>query len=287
MRIEVAVVSGKGGTGKSSISSSFATMGERVVVADCDVDAANMHLILNPKIEATAPYLSGEEALIDSKKCTGCGVCVEHCRFDAISYSNGVCVVDPIACDGCKLCYRVCPEEAITMIPNDKSKMLWGSFRYGKMVYGRLEPGEENSGKLVAMVREKSSQIAEESAIKKVIIDSPAGIGCSVIAAISGITHLVIVTEPSLSALSDLIRLLTLIKGYKFKKGVIINKCDIAPIISEEIEEICAAEGIPILTKIPFSREIVEAMVNGKSIVEWAPQSKISDSIKGVWDSFL
>jgi len=173
---EIAVISGKGGTGKSSVTAAFATLGKNnVVLADCDVDAANLHIIMEPVIESSDIYVSGEKAVIDSEKCSICGVCQEYCRFNAISFTDGKYLIEHISCDGCKLCERVCPAKAISMEMSDMSRMHSGTFRNGKMVYGRLEPGEENSGKLVAMVRNKCREIAAVNDIETILIDSPPG----------------------------------------------------------------------------------------------------------------
>lgn len=283
--MELAVISGKGGTGKSSITSAFATMNGKVVLADCDVDAANLHIIMNPDIEETQVYIAGEKAVIDQDKCTGCRLCEEYCRFDAISSINGICIVDEISCDGCKLCARLCPSKAIEMVPNDKSRMHSGSFRNGKMVYGRLEPGEENSGKLVAMVRSKAREISEREGLDTILIDAPPGIGCALISSISGVSDLLIVTEPSISAKSDLNRTLELLENYSSKKYVVINKYDLSPDLTTEVEELCKIYGVSVIGKIPFDRVVVDAMVNRKSIIEFNPDSVVSIELKKIWNT--
>lgn len=283
--MELAVISGKGGTGKSSITSAFATMNGKVVLADCDVDAANLHIIMNPDIEETQVYIAGEKAVIDPDKCTGCRLCEEYCRFDAISSINGICIVDEISCDGCKLCARLCPSKAIEMVPNDKSRMHSGSFRNGKMVYGRLEPGEENSGKLVAMVRSKAREISEREGLETILIDAPPGIGCALISSISGVSDLLIVTEPSISAKSDLNRTLELLENYSSKKYVVINKYDLSPDLTTEVEELCKIYDVSVIGKIPFDRVVVDAMVNRKSIIEFNPDSVVSIELKKIWNT--
>jgi len=156
--MEIAIISGKGGTGKSSLSAAFATLNGNVVLADCDVDAANLFLIFNPVHEEEIIFTSGHKAIINYDLCSGCGLCISYCRFEAISDMNGKVIISEISCDGCFLCSRICPEKAISMLPNNKSRLYSGSFRNGRMVYGRLAPGEENSGKLVSLVREKAKQ---------------------------------------------------------------------------------------------------------------------------------
>jgi MinD superfamily P-loop ATPase len=285
---ELAVISGKGGTGKSSITAAFATMvSQNVVLADCDVDAANLHIIMEPEIELSEVYIAGEKAVIDYDKCSSCGVCQGYCRFNAISFFEGRYIIDEISCDGCKLCEKVCPSHAISMEKSDKSRMHSGTFRNGKMVYGRLEPGEENSGKLVAMVRSKCREIAKKEGIDTILIDSPPGIGCAVISSISGATNVLVVTEPSLSAMSDLDRTLQLLENYNIKKGVVINKYDLSQSVADKIINLCESKGIEIVGMIPFDREVVDAMVNRKSIVEWNPASIVSKEIISIWNKII
>lgn len=285
---EIAVISGKGGTGKSSVTAAFATLGKNnVVLADCDVDAANLHIIMEPVIESSDIYVSGEKAVIDSEKCSICGLCQEYCRFNAISFTDGKYLIDHISCDGCKLCERVCPAKAISMEMSDMSRMHSGTFRNGKMVYGRLEPGEENSGKLVAMVRNKCREIAVVNDIETILIDSPPGIGCAVISSISGVNYVLVVTEPSLSAKSDLDRTLELLENYDVKKGVVINKYDLSYEITDKVVDFCNSRGVELVGKIPFDPDVVEAMVNRKSIVEWNPHSKVSKEIINIWKKII
>lgn len=281
--MEIAVISGKGGTGKSSISASFATLSEKVVLADCDVDAANLYLIFNPTHEEEQVFISGQKAVIDYDKCRNCGTCLDICRFDAITLSEGEIVISEILCDGCKLCTRICPFNAITMVNEDKSKMYAGSFRNGKMAYGRLSPGEENSGKLVNLVREKAKQLSKAHQLETIIIDGPPGIGCAAISTITGVDQVVIVTEPTISGLHDLKRAMEITSNFKLKTWVIINKYDLNTDLTAKIEKQCKQSNITIAGKFPFDRLVVDAMVNCKSIVEWAPDSEIA---KMIADSF-
>ncbi len=282
--MEIAIISGKGGTGKSSISAAFASMGERVVLADCDVDAANLHILFNPAHEDEEIYISGYKTILDNQLCTRCGLCSNICRFDAINFLNGIGLIDDIACDGCKLCSRVCPENAIHMEINDKSRMFSGSFRYGKMVYGILAPGEENSGKLVNMVRAKALMISKNEHIDNIIIDGPPGIGCAVISSITGADSVVIITEPTISGLHDLKRTIEITSLYKLKTWVIINKFDLNHNISKTIENYCFENGIQIAGKLHFDPVVVEAMVNCKSIVEYDPCCIFSKKLTEIWD---
>jgi MinD superfamily P-loop ATPase len=284
---EIAVLSGKGGTGKSCISAAFATLNGKVVLADCDVDAANLYLIFNPSHEEEVVYISGTKAVIDYLLCTNCGLCRDYCRFDAISLINDQVSISDIACDGCILCSRICPENAIKMIANDKSRMYSGSFRNGKMVYGRLSPGEENSGKLVNMVREKALQTAKENGLETIILDGPPGIGCPVISTLSGVDKVIIVTEPTISGLHDMQRLMGIVQKFNINAFVIINKCDLNNLVSARIKEWCKENNITIAGELPFDKNIVEAMVQGKSIIEFNPNIDISEKIKIIWNKII
>ena len=285
--MEIAIISGKGGTGKSSISAAFATLNGNVVLADCDVDAANLFLIFSPVHEEEIVYISGHKAVINYDLCTGCGLCINYCRFDAISDKKDKVIISEISCDGCFLCSRICPENAINMIPNDKSRLYSGSFRNGRMVYGRLAPGEENSGKLVNMVREKAKQTAKENGIGTIILDGPPGIGCPVISTITGVDKVVIVTEPTISGLHDMKRTVGIVKKFNLPAYLIINKCDINISMSRLIEEWCVQNGITIAGQLPFDRIITEAMIQSKSITEFNPEHEISKKIKIIWKKIL
>ena len=284
---EIAVISGKGGTGKSSISAAFASIGGNVVFADCDVDAANLYLIFYPDNDEEEVYIGGEKAVIDYSLCTNCGICTEKCRFDAILFQNGKTVISDISCDGCRLCERICPVQAIHMEKQDKSRMYSGSFRNGKMVYGRLAPGKENSGKLVNKVREKAKQIASKENIHVIIIDGPPGIGCPVISSITGVDAAVIVTEPTISGISDLKRTLDVTSKFQLKTWVLINKSDLNKDMSSRIERLCEDLGVAVAGKLPFDIQIVEAMVNKKSIVEFNKDSEIVKILEKVYKKII
>jgi MinD superfamily P-loop ATPase len=272
--MEIAIISGKGGTGKSSISAAFATLSEEVVLADCDVDAANLFILFDPAHEEEESFVGGEKAIIDRDLCTNCGLCIPYCAFDAISFSSEGVIISETACDGCHLCKRICPHQAIRMIDNEKSHLYSGSFRNGRMVYGRLAPGEENSGKLVNLVREKARRQSKTSGLETIIIDGPPGIGCPVISSITGVDQVVIVTEPSLSGLHDLKRAAEISGSFGILTRVIINKYDLDEDLSRQIEAWCNENQLDIAGRIPFDPAVVEAMVNCKSITEWAPESE-------------
>jgi MinD superfamily P-loop ATPase len=285
--MELAIISGKGGTGKSSISAAFTSMQQPVMLADCDVDAANMFILFNPTHEEEQVYIGGEKAVIDYDRCNNCGLCISYCRFDAIKCVNKIVHILEEVCDGCKLCSRICPFEAISIVQNDKSRMYSGSFRYGKMVYGRLAPGEENSGKLVNIVRAKAREIAKKHNIENIIIDGPPGIGCAVVSTITGTDHTLIVTEPSASALHDLKRTIDICNKFNLKIWVTINKADINPDMTEHIIQYCKENNIAIAGLIPFDKSVVEAMVQCKTIMEYRPESLAAKAIITIYNNIL
>ncbi len=277
--MELAIISGKGGTGKSSISAAFATLSEKVVLVDCDVDAANLHILFNPTELEEQVYVGSQKAIIKEDLCTNCGICIDYCRFDAISNLNEKVIISETSCDGCKLCSRICPFQAISMTCNDKSRMYSGNFRNGKMVYGRLAPGEENSGKLVNIVRAQAKKISKLNDLKTIIIDGPPGIGCPVISTITGVDSVLIVTEPSISGLLDLKRTVEITTKFNLKTWVLVNKYDLNETLTDQILSFCVEAKIKIAGKLPFDPKIVEAMVNCKSITEYAPESEIATAI--------
>ena len=285
--MELAVISGKGGTGKSSITAAFATLGKEVVVADCDVDAANLYLLFNPAHEKSEVYIGGHKAVIDQSLCTVCGICESYCRFDAIYERNGRVIISETACDGCFLCSRICPVDAITMVRSDKSRMYSGTFRNGMMVYGRLAPGEENSGKLVNLVREEAKRLSQERGLDTVLLDGPPGIGCPVISTVTGVDKIVIVTEPTMSALADLKRVHEVARKFSGEVGVIINKYDLNEPMADRIEGWCAAQETTILGRLPFEKKVTESMVDGKSIAELYPESEISKTLGVIWNKLI
>ncbi len=285
--MEIAVISGKGGTGKSSISAAFATLNGERVIADCDVDAANLYLLFNPTHEEETVYIGGNKAVINYELCTGCSVCINYCRFNAITMAEGKVIISEISCDGCNLCSRICPEKAIEMVQNDKSRMYSGTFRNGKMVYGRLAAGEENSGKLVNMVRDKARKIAKVNELEVIILDGPPGIGCPVISTITGVDKVVIVTEPTISGLHDMQRTIELVRKFGIKTYVIINKSDLNKEMSSLIDSWCLVNGIEVTGHLPFDPAMVEAMVRGLSIIELDRSSAISRKIDEIWNKII
>lgn len=281
--MQIAIISGKGGTGKSSISAAFATMEEQLVLVDCDVDAANLYLLFDPSHEEIEEFIGSEHAVIDYSKCTNCEICIQFCRFDAIHLSERIVSISEVACDGCRLCSRICPVGAISNEPQKESRLYSGIFRNGKMVYGILAPGEENSGKLVNAVREKAFEVARLHQIETILIDGPPGIGCSVISTIVGVDMALIVTEPTLSGFQDLERIKAVLDHFQIPSLVLINKYDINKNISKEIESWCTRSGSLYIGKIPFNVDFVKAMTEKKSIIEYKPEGTTSSELRRIY----
>lgn len=283
--MEIAVISGKGGTGKSSISSAFVSIAKSAVVVDCDVDASNLYLLFSPLCKEEQVFVSGSHAVVNNDKCTNCNTCIDLCRFDAISKVDGKIRISESACDGCYLCSRVCPVQAIKMIPADKSRMYAGTFRYGDMVYGRLAPGEENSGKMVNLLREKAKKYAEDCGYETIILDGPPGIGCPVISTITGVDKVVVVTEPTMSGFMDMKRVVEVVFRFSVHISVIVNKSDLNSDICEQIDEWCKEMEIPVIAHLPFDAQIVEAMIAGKTIIEYNKDCETSRLIENAYNS--
>ncbi len=267
---EILVVSGKGGTGKTSITAALASCFENLVLADCDVDASDLHLIFEPKVQQTHNFISGHEAVIKQKDCNKCLKCLDACRFNAIKKDEeGSVYINAIACEGCGVCSWICPSKAIDFNESLCGQWFFSETRYGSMVNAKLKPAAENSGKLVSEVRFKAKLTAQENNIEVVLIDGPPGIGCPVIASMTGVEYVLIVTEPSLSGLHDLERVATLAKHFGSKIFVCINKCDINEEISRKIESIAEEKGITVLGKIPYDNSFTKAQIAKKTIIEY------------------
>jgi MinD superfamily P-loop ATPase len=278
--MEIAVISGKGGSGKSSISAAFISMLSNVVAIDCDVDASNLHLLFSPVWKNEYSFISGSYAVVDIDLCVKCGRCSQICSFHAIKTDNGFPIIDEISCDGCRLCVHECPASAIKMENNDKSHIYIGQFKYGSMISGRLAPGEENSGKMVNELRQLSRDLANGQQCDIIILDGPPGIGCSVISTITGVDKVVVVTEPSISGFSDLKRVVTLLHHYDAPVYVIINKCTLNHEMTDRIIHWCEDENLSVIATLPFSEEMVRSIVSGRTIFEYNPNSEISKKLK-------
>jgi MinD superfamily P-loop ATPase len=280
---QLTVISGKGGTGKTVITASFAALAKNKVMADCDVDATDLHLLLHPEIKEAHEFRGGRKAKLNEGICTNCGRCVEVCRFDAISQKESRIAIDPISCEGCGVCALICPVQAIQMEENLSGEWYVSDTKYGPMVHAKLGIAEENSGKLVSVVRQNARLIAEKDNLNLVIVDGPPGIGCPVIASITGVDLVMAVTEPTLSAISDLERVLTLVRHFKIEPVVLINKYDINLENTEKITKFCERENIGIVGKITFDNTFTKAMVEGKTVMEYN-DSDLAERIKNIWE---
>lgn len=275
---EIVVLSGKGGTGKTVIVASFAALAQDKVMADCDVDAADLYLLLQPSVKKTEEFWSGKTAVIDKKFCTGCGVCEEVCRFGAIKNFK----VDPISCEGCGFCFHVCPERTIRMKDNLAGSWFISDTRYGPMVHARLGIAQENSGKLVAVVRQNARRIAEEQGRSYIISDGPPGIGCPVISSLSGADLALLVTEPTLSGIHDLDRVLGVCRHFGVTASVCINKYDLNEENTRQIEDFCQRQGVEAISRLPFDNAVTEALVQGLPVVEYC-EDGIARDIEMLW----
>jgi len=282
---EIVIISGKGGTGKTSITASFAYLGGKdIVVADCDVDAADMHLLMKPDYSKSEDFYSGEIAKIDQEKCIKCGKCADVCRFDAIPVINNQYVVKPLNCEGCGYCARVCPVNAINMLPQKAGQWFISNTKADNvLVHAKLGIGDDNSGKLVAKVKKEAKQIAENTNKNITVVDGSPGIGCPVISSISGADFVVLVTEPSISGLHDLKRVYKLVKKFKIKAGCIINKANINTEVSEKIKKFLKEENIVYISSLPYDETFTKAMTNGQTIVEYG-ESDLKKLIVESWE---
>jgi len=276
---QLTVISGKGGTGKTTLTAAFASLAKGKVLADCDVDAADLHLILNPTIKRREPFSGGRSPVVNTEGCTKCGICTEVCRFDAIKDGE----VDLIACDHCGLCVYACPENAITMEEDFNGEWFVSETDYGPMVHARLGMGEENSGKLVSVVRKEASEIAKGRNLDLVIIDGPPGIGCPVIASVAGVDSVLLVVEPTLSGIHDMERILGLARHFKITALACINKYDINLVNTKRIREYCDGDGVEIMGMIPFDSKVIDALVHRKSVIEY-PCGTVTEQVARIWE---
>jgi MinD superfamily P-loop ATPase len=285
---EIVIVSGKGGTGKTSLTASFAYLaGKKVVVADCDVDAADLHLLLQPDFAETHEFWSGKTASIIPERCNSCGKCYDLCRFDAVILKNNTYKIDPISCEGCGLCVWNCGVNAIEFSENNCGEWYISENRFGQtMVHATLGIGEENSGKLVTVVKNNLKRIAEQDDVEIRLVDGPPGVGCPTISSLSGADLAVIVTEATVSGLHDMERIADLIEHFEIKAKMIINKYDLNKDISDKIENRANDRGIPTVGKLPYSPDFVHSLVNGKTISEYV-NPQLSEMVTAIWEKIL
>jgi len=286
---ELVVISGKGGTGKTSIVASFAALAKNAVFADCDVDAADLHLVLEPQVRQTNDFTGGKLASVVTEKCIGCGKCREVCRFDAVN-SNGPAndivaktfTIDPVSCEGCKVCVEFCPADAIEFNDSINGQWFVSDTRFGTMVHAKLGIAEENSGKLVSTIRREAKKIAAEEKKNLIIVDGSPGIGCPVIASITGADLVLIITEPTLSGRHDLDRVADLAAGFNIPVLVAVNKFDLNPVMTEQIERYARKRNIKAIGKIRYDNAFTKAQIHKSTILEYT-DSAVSQDIKALW----
>lgn len=283
---EIVVISGKGGTGKTSIAASLFALSKNSVAADCDVDAADLFIVLDPETVSENDFFSGKTALINKDKCTNCGKCIELCRFDAVSERNGSHFVDGNECEGCKVCVEFCPEKAIDFIDRLCGKWFVSKTRLGQFVHAKLGIGAENSGKLVTVVRNEAKRIAVEKKADFIIVDGPPGIGCSVIASVTGADVVLIVTEPTMSGFHDLKRVMSLTKHFKIKTAVVVNRWDVNSEMTDNIEEFSEIEGAVVAGRVSYSSDFTDAQIMRKTVVEFNKRTAYSE-INSIWEELL
>lgn len=281
---ELVILSGKGGTGKTSITSAFASLAENMVLCDADVDAADLHLILNPDFKKTEDFKGGHEAVIDPDKCTQCGRCLELCRFDAV---KDTFEIDSIECEGCGVCVDLCPEQAIDFPEVVCGQWHISNTRFGPMVHARLGIAQENSGKLVALVRQEAKKIAEKNNLDLILTDGPPGIGCPVIASISQATAILIVAEPTVSGFHDMERVGQLSKHFNIPAMVCINKYDLNPDQTKKIEDLARETHIAVVGRISFDKTFTQAMIQAKTIFEYDENSQAGTEVRQIWDTIV
>lgn len=284
---EIVIISGKGGTGKTSLTAAFAVLADRPVIADCDVDAADLHLVLTPKVKERHEFRSGREAAIRAEDCIGCGLCLDYCRFDAVKMRDvpscgPVFAIDPVACEGCGVCVRFCPAAAIDFPERLCGEWMVSETRCGPMVHARLGIAVENSGKLVSTVRQEARRIAEQESSPLILVDGPPGIGCPVIASVTGSDLVLAVTEPTVSGAHDLERVLSLTRHFNIPAAICVNKWDLNPGMAERIEQKAREMGARVAGHIRYDRAITQAQLQEKAVVEI--EAPCVEDIRKIWE---
>ena len=280
---EITILSGKGGTGKTTIAASFAVLAQNAVTADCDVDAPDLHMLLHPTPFKIQDFIGPKLAKIDENVCVNCGLCQKACKFDAIKDFQ----VDPIHCEGCGVCEIVCPEKAISLYDRVSGQAFLSKTKYGFMSHALLSPGGANSGKLVTLVRNNAQMLAKKNKCNLILIDGSPGIGCPVIASIAGVNLALIITEPTLSGIYDLKRAMQLLSHFKVPSLVCINKYDLNQNNTIKIERFCSKNKVDVIGKIPFDSIVTKAMVAEIPVIEYLLESKVSKSIEQMWKQVL
>ena len=281
---EIVVVSGKGGTGKTSLAAAFAALAKNGILCDADVDAADLHLLMQPEVKERTDFMGGSKAVINPDLCTGCGTCRTLCRFDAISDRYEV---DPIRCEGCGVCVDFCPEQAIDFPVQRCGEWYISATRFGPMVHARLGIAEENSGRLVSLVRKETRQLAEERGLELILTDGPPGIGCPVIAAIGGATALVIVVEPTVSGIHDMERVVDLAAHFRVPGMVIVNRYDLNVEMAETIEKLAVQRNLVVLGRVPFDPVFTRSMVQGQTLFEYGEETPTRQVVRDIWAKII
>ncbi|RKO66803.1 ATP-binding protein [Desulfofundulus salinus] len=277
---ELVVLSGKGGTGKTTVCGSLAVLASNKVMADCDVDAANLHLLLDPVLKSSSPFYGLKKATINQEKCLGCNLCLHLCRYDAIGPGS---IVDPVLCEGCTVCYHACPCGAVEMIEHVAGYLFLSDTRYGPLVHARLGIAEDNSGKLVAAVRKEARRLAEEEKKELIITDGPPGIGCPAISCLSGADLVLVITEPTFSGRHDLERVLELAKHFGCRTAVCINKWDLEPENTRELESLCNRHSVPVAGYLPYDESVMEAVKSGRPVIQEC-SGPMAEGMLALWD---
>jgi MinD superfamily P-loop ATPase len=289
---QIVVLSGKGGTGKTTVTAALAHLASqdpstRAILVDADVDAANLELLLEPQFLETHDFVGGQTATIATELCSACGRCAEVCRFDAIRADNGSYTVDVTACEGCATCKTQCPNDAVVMLPRVSGRWFSSISRYGPLFHARLSPAQENSGKLVTLLKQRATTEALNEGFSLMIVDGPPGIGCPVISTISGADVVIVVTEPTAAGIHDMQRVLDLAAHFGIPVLVCINKADLYPAGTDSITDYCQAKDLPVIGLLPFDLSITEAMVQGQTITAYLPDSPISRTLCDIWQDIL
>jgi MinD superfamily P-loop ATPase len=281
---ELVILSGKGGTGKTSLTAAFASFSTNMIMCDADVDAADLHLLMAPDIKQKSDFQGGNEAIINPEKCTQCGLCITLCRFDAVKETFEI---DLIECEGCGVCYDLCPEQAIDFPVKTCGQWYVSDTRFGPMVHARLGIAQENSGRLVALVRQEARKIAQKKHIDLILTDGPPGVGCPVIASMGQASAVLIVAEPTVSGIHDLARMAQLAAHFKMPVMVCVNKHDLNPDQTQAIKDLAKENNITFVGQIPFDKNFTESMIQGKNIIETDKNSQASLAVKKIWENVM
>lgn len=281
--VEITVLSGKGGTGKTSLTGAWARLAGSPVICDLDVDAPDLHLLLNPQRERSEEFYSGNEAKIDQERCTLCGRCQDLCKFRAIEETDGKLAVDPVRCEGCMVCVHFCPEGAIDFPVRHCGQWYVSSTRFGPMVHAQLFAGQENSGRLVALLRQQARDMAEERGADLILSDGPPGIGCPVISSLSGTSLAVVVTEPTMSGVHDLKRVVELCGNFRVPVGVVVNKYDLDLGQTETVEKYAREHGLSLLGRLPHDPAFIQAMV-ARRVVGEDDDGPLAREVARIWE---